>query len=223
MYFFLLEVFAVYRCRFCFFHFVCFTGHSGPKQLTAIEEAGKIVRKRSQIANWTNFFPNLLNSKGRPRASLISANSALITWKTVSNSPFWPDPIEHGGTRDTSVALFIEKELVDPHSKTLPESKRKASRWARNWDRRRSLTLGYWGNPAQAQPDLGAQALNEIVDRVFPKIRAVLEGSNPNFIFRSWYSILPPNQSFFKAWLLVTLICLILAAWGLLHNLVFQI
>jgi hypothetical protein len=41
----------------------------------------------------------------------------------------------------------------------------------------------------------------------------VWEGSNPNMIFRSYYSVLPPNWSFFQAWVLSGLILLLMVIW----------
>ena len=35
-------------------------------------------------------------------------------------------------------------------------------------------------------------------------------------LFRSWYSILPPNRSFFKAWVLTLMILTIFLAWLLI-------
>jgi len=41
----------------------------------------------------------------------------------------------------------------------------------------------------------------------------VLNGANPNSLFRSWYSIFPPNKSFFKAWIIFGLIGLLMVLW----------
>jgi creatinine amidohydrolase len=191
-----------------FVHFVCFSGHLGPKQLTAIEEAGILLRRQGRwhrIGLW---------GIGRPQLgpTLVSANSALIRSKFEKFSPFWPDPKEHGGHRDTSVALFVAKDQVDATYRFLPLMVRARSKWSRMRERSQHRLAGYWGDPSQATATQGETQLGEVLDQVFPKLRAVWEGSNPNAIFRSWYSILPLNRSFFKAWLLAlsifTLICL---------------
>lgn len=202
-----------------FFHFVCFSGNLGPRQLTAIEEAGKIVRKTGRWKHWAGF----LIRQDSMRPALISANSAWIAWKDVIASPFWPDPKEHGGQRDTSVALAISKEWVDPGFAILPQLDRKSSRWKRNLDRRLGQLRSYWGNPAVAQAEVGEKELKNTLDRIFPKMRTVWEGANPEFLFRSWYSILPPNKSFYKAWLLLILICLFIAVWGYFNLFFIQI
>ena len=88
--------------------------------------------------------------------------------------------------------------------------------------RRLGRMRSYWGHPAGADPAFGNQELKASLGHVFPKMRAVWEGASPSSLFRSWYSILPPNKSFFKAWLLLVLICLFIAAWGFLSVFMLQ-
>jgi creatinine amidohydrolase len=202
-----------------FIHFVCFSGHLGPKQLTAFEEAGKIVRRAGLFGRWGLRLRGLggmggIGIDGLGRPSLISASSALSSPKQVFESPFWLDPKEHGGKRDTSVALVISADSVSSQYKSLPKLDREYSKWIRNWNRRRGLHTGYWGDPSKADEESGEKEILNTLDHVFPKMRAVWEGSNPNFLFRSWYSILPPNKSFFKAWLLVLMIVLFIGGWA---------
>jgi creatinine amidohydrolase len=186
-----------------FIHFVCFSGNLGPRQLTAIEEAGKILNRRR--------LAGLVMPRFAP-AKFVSASSALVPPSEVRRSPFWPDAVEHGGARDSSVAisLGVHPEL-DPA--TLPEEKRPAKVTERLLNRIRGKTHGYWGVPAKASPEAGHRELQERLNDVFPKLRAVWEGSNPNMLFRSYYSLLPPNWSFFKAWVLSGLILLIMVIW----------
>jgi creatinine amidohydrolase len=197
-----------------FFHFVCFSGNLGPKQMTAIEEAGAVIQRAGKIRRWGQIL-----GISRSVPTLVSASSGAIGFKDVLKSPFWPDPEEHGGKRDTSVALTIVKDWVDGTYLTLPQLKKGASRWSRNRERRAGRLRGYWGDPKSAEVSLGDSEMLGVLDRVFPKLRAVWEGANPNSLFRSWYSILPPNKSFFKAWLLTIWIIVLLAAWGLLNSL----
>ncbi len=200
--------------RLGFSHFVCYSGHIGPRQLTAIEEAGLIIRKQNRRKRWRS---KLMGFKTH-YPTLISARSAFIPLKDVLKSPFWPDPIEHGGKRDTSVALALNEKEVKPLYKTLSNFPQNSSRWMRNLNRRRNRMTGYWGNPSGAEAALGEQELLKIITRLFPKLKAVWDGANPNSIFRSWYSILPPNKSFFKAWILVACIICLMATWILLNS-----
>jgi creatinine amidohydrolase/Fe(II)-dependent formamide hydrolase-like protein len=195
-----------------FLHYACFSGHLGPRQLTAIEEAGRSI-SRSGVWSWAlrGRFPRAVR---RPRPTLISACSPLVRAADVSRAAFWPDPAEHGGRRDTSVALAMAGGVsVDPAWTALPSAERAASSWARLLARARGTLGGYWGSPAEASLEQGTRVLSGTLDQVFPKMRAVWEGSDPNALFRSWYSVLPPNRSFFKAWLFALVIVIVMGAW----------
>ena len=52
-----------------------------------------------------------------------------------------------------------------------------------------------------------------LIEDVFSKVQAVLEGANPENLFRSWYSIVPTNRTFFRAWLLMCGVIITIAAW----------
>lgn len=197
--------------RMGFAHFVCFSGHIGPRQLTAIEDAGKIILRRTWLKRLLR-----LGGKG-PFPSLVSARSGLITAADVRKAPLWPDPLEHGGQRDTSIALALavaEQRSVDPAFVGLPAVERSGSTFSRLFARLTRARKGYWGPaPSQATPESGQKTLIGTVDEVFPKLRAVWEGANPDSLFRSWYSILPPNKSFAVAWLLTFALLGLLLAW----------
>ncbi len=177
-----------------FRHFVCLSGHLGPKQLTAIEEAGKMVMRSKR---WSF-------SKKKPY--LVSASSALVSFKDAKKSLFRPNPPEHGGERDTSIALAIDAQSVRAAYAHLPEITRRQGA-------KEGLPPGYWGNPAAAKPEQGEGLMESALDEIFPKLSAIWEGSNPRLFFRSWYSLLPPNQSFFKAWILAALFLAIFLGW----------
>jgi creatinine amidohydrolase len=200
------------RAGFC--HFACFSGHLGPKQLTAIEEAGGLIRKRTR---WIRLSRRLMGARATalpPLPTLFSVCSAQVTSATVRESPLFLDAREHGGRRDTSVALTLEPALVDPSQATL-EARPWASpaRWKRSWLRLTRQISGYWGKPAEGSAAWGQGVLQGTIDEVFPKIRAVLEGADPNHLFRSWYSIVPSNRSFFVSWLLALIFAGFLLMW----------
>ncbi len=176
------------RLGFC--HFVCFSGSQTPKQLTAIEEAGKILRRKGRS----------LPGRKKSVPTLVSANSALVDASVVRASPLWPDPVEHGGERDTSVALWLNRELVQESFAGLPPKERAGGFLERAMSRVRRTRGGYWGSPSTASAEKGNAVMVSAVELVFPKLRAVWGGASANQKFRSWYSILPPNKSFFKVW-----------------------
>lgn len=193
-----------------FRHFACFSGHLGPKQLTAIEEAGKHVRRLSGGWGWRKLF-----RVGRP-AVLVSACSPLVSRRQVFQAPFAPDPTEHGGAVDTSVALAIEPKAVDPSYRALGKVERPPMSWARAWRRWRGSVQGYWGVPSQASAEKGEALLGEQLEIIYPKLRAVWQGAPSDPLFRSWYSYLPPNHSFFLAYVLAFVAFLLMAAWFLI-------
>lgn len=180
-----------------FFHFVCVSGHWGPRQLTAIEEAGQILQKSNRLRRLRRFLPG----PTLPLPTLLSASSNGISAKEVFRSPFWSRPLEHGGKRDTSMALFLNPSLVDSNYLKLPAIPKTKDR------------KGYWGDPARGSALLGAQEVKRIVEEGLPKMRAIWEGSPQRSLFRSWYSIFPFNKSFFKSWILAGMIVLMMFVW----------
>jgi len=209
--------------RLGFVHFVCFSGHLGPKQLTAIEEAGKWVYRRGGLKYWMQWITHPLKHPHAVRASLVSASSIQVSFQTVLKSPFWPDPKEHGGARDTSIALSLDPSDVDSNWKQLPLITSLTSQWARNLQRKFRKREGYWGNPALAQAHEGKKELHQWVESLYPKLQAVWAGTHPNRLFRSWYSILPLNKSFFKSWFLFFCILMMLLGGWFLHSLTLSI
>ena len=191
-----------------FSHFVCFSGNAGPKQLTAIEEAGKVLRQRGRKFG----IPRLWGKKFS-HPTLVSASSTCIEKAEASTSPFWPSPPEHGGERDTSVALAIHPELVDKMMAGLPDQEREGTFLERFIRHNKHTISGYWGAPSQGRAARGDMILDEKVNQIFPKLRAVWEGANPEKLFRSWFSIYPSNKSFFKAWLLAIALTVLMSIW----------
>lgn len=184
-----------------FRYFACYSGHLGPKQLTAIEEAGKIIARG-----------NLLGLLGK--SSLVSLSSALVSAKEVRSSPFYPDPEQHGGQTDTSLALFVAPELVDQIFKNLPTMEREPSWITRLLQRCSRKTAGYWGNPKDASSEQGEKTLNSTIQKIWSKFQLHLSGNFAPSAFRSWYSVIPSNRSFFKAWIIALCVLIVLGMWA---------
>jgi hypothetical protein len=123
------------------------------------------------------------------------------------------DPIEHAARRDTSMALMLSPEKVDPHWKGLPEIKKEGTRLDRFFKFRKKQIQSYWGNPSLASREEGARLIQEKADTLIPKLKAVWQGARGDHVFKSWYSIYPTNWSLFKVWVLVAALFLILGAW----------
>ncbi len=193
--------------RLGFLHFACFSGNLGPRQLTAIEDAGWIVSRGTQLIKVPGPF------RFGPRPTLISVSSSLVKGNDWFKSPLWLDAIEHGGERDTSVALAIFPNQLDASYQTLPPIDRDSSFLSRARSRWGNQPSSYWGNPSSGTAEAGGRYLLGTIDEVFPKMRAVWEGANPKYLFKSWYSLVPFNKSFFKAWVLVILLCVLAVFW----------
>jgi len=199
--------------RHGFVHFACFSGHLCPRQLTAIEEAGKmLLRGRAWL-------PSSLSKRakrarrGHTRATLVSACSALVSAREVRRSPLWADPPEHGGAGDTGIGLYLSPAAVASSFVELSAKQQTGSYWRRGLLRSRRKLGGYWGIPADAEASEGQKHLENKMNDIFPKLRATWEGSNPNHLFRSWYSVIPPNKGFFKIWVLAFVLIAILWIW----------
>jgi creatinine amidohydrolase/Fe(II)-dependent formamide hydrolase-like protein len=186
-----------------FWQFVCVSSQTGPKQLTAIEEAQSFLNRRTK---------KLLKKTHRP--ILISASSGWISAKDVFRSPFWSTPQEHGGKRDTSVALWIAPEQVQKHYLHLPLVEAKSIGLRRFFGQSSENSPQYWGAPAEGRAELGQKDLDEKIEIIWPKLKNVwLKKTSPRH-FRTWYSLFPPNRTFFKAWVLFILIALLMVFWS---------
>lgn len=203
-----------------FRHFVCFSGQLGPRQLTAIEDAGKMIAWKGPITKMvSNLFPP--NSPMRVEATFASASSALVGPTDARLSPFWPDPLEHGAARDTGVALALGwmggKQITSATANALglQQKSRRGTPMSRGLELLMRRRAGYWGpqSPTNASEALGRHALHTNLDQIFPKLRLVWDGSSTASAFRSWYSIWPPNKVSFRAWILSLLIISMLIVW----------
>ena len=184
--------------------FVCTSGNLGPAHLTAIEEAGKFLRSK-------HLRFGLFGKKSAP--VLVSANSVALFEDEKSDSPIWSDPKEHGGKRDIEAAMTLFPAELDPMWKSLPAIEKNPLGFSRWRLRQKGEVSGYWGSPSKADTTNAETRLNEKISALIPKLKAVWSGSEPNHLFRSWYSIYPPNKSLFKAWLLVFSLIFLMALW----------
>lgn len=191
-----------------FRYFVAVSGNPGPRQLTAIEEAGKFLRKRHLRFG---VFPNAA------APILVSANSVLLDDAEKSRSSFYMDAAEHGGERDASVALASVPELVDEKLlRAQPAAEPSGPAGIARWRAGAAGEIsGYWGAPAKGEAARGADLLEEKAKTLALKLKAAIEGGKPHALFKSWYSLVPTNQSLFRIWVLVVLLATVLGGWVL--------
>ncbi len=197
-----------------FRYLVAFAGNASPRQLTAIEEAGRLLnrRTRSSLGRLSSLFSS---SKGAGPAALVSAQSGGTRPADLLRAPFGSDPLEHGGARDTSVALWLYQGSSREPGAPLPPAvdRPSGSALARGLARWRRQVSGYWGDPTKASVFNGESAVTETLNETFPKLRAWFDGANPNALFRSWHSVLPSNRTTFRAWMLLLAIAILFSAY----------
>jgi creatinine amidohydrolase/Fe(II)-dependent formamide hydrolase-like protein len=177
-----------------FTQFAALTSHRTPKQLSAIEDAAKIV------------------SRGK-KVTLLSLSSAMVESKDVFKSPMIALPEEHGGAFDTGFVLATVPELVSAESKGLVAVESPRASAARFIQYFRGQIDGYWGNPAVASAEHTKQKIDRELDLLVEKMKPVLEKGKGKSAFFSSYRYIPFNGSFFKAYLLALMFFMTIFMW----------
>jgi creatinine amidohydrolase/Fe(II)-dependent formamide hydrolase-like protein len=190
-----------------FRYFVVWCGTDSPRQVAAIEDAGRVLLARTGHAGIVGVL------KSRSFAPiLICANSGTLSQAEVFESPMLPSLKDHGGSSETALALdlgIISEQAIQGLSQRSPQSSiitRLISRW-------RNRGAGYFGDPARAVLGTGSHAMNERIQSFLLRFKAVTTGTPPQSLFRSWYSVFWPNRSFFKAWMLSLALVALLVVW----------
>jgi len=187
--------------RLGFKNFVVVNSHLAPKQITALEDAAKIVSGRA----W----------RVGKKSQMVSVTGALIDARTVFESPMIALPDEHGGERDTSFMLAFAGETVSKgFTELIPAPKPKAS-VARFFAYLSNEIDGYWGRPADAAAERAkidlATEVNLLVERLIPWLEKGQGGRQ----FLSAYRYFPFNGSFFKAYVLAVILFVMMMIWVL--------
>ena len=185
--------------RLGFKNFIAVNSHLAPRQVTALEEAAKIVTGRSWYVG--------------SKAQLISITSALVDSRQVFESPMIALPDEHGGAGDTSSMLYLAKESVKPEYASLEAGARPKPSVQRFFAYFSNEIDGYWGRPASASSENGQVELNSVVQLLSVKVIPWLEKGQGAGQFRSAYRHFPFNWSFAKAYFLAFLLFLMGFAW----------
>ena len=183
--------------RLGFKTFAAVSSHLTPKQLSALEDAAKIVNRKKIF--------------GGVGAGLISVSSALIDSKQVFDSPMISLPSEHGGAMDTAFVLSEYPECVDLNFTSLPLVPRPKASVSRFVKYLKHEIDGYWGAPAFAGQIQSGRELPDLAEKMIPW----LEKGKGQSLFRSGYGYFPLNGSFFKAYILATLFFVLMLLWAL--------
>ncbi len=180
------------------------SGNYGPKQLTVIEEASQLIaRKHRKIP----FF-------GRKNTApcVLSLSSSDIEPEKRSHSLFWADFAEHGGKRDTSVALAYFPEFTSPATE-LPEVRFPSRGWTKKRALSRGEFSGYWGRPSDATAETGRALVDQKIRQWLPLFNAAEKGVSALNLVSSKYSKNPVNYSLFWVWLMAFFLLFFFAGW----------
>lgn len=187
-----------------FRYFAVISGNYGPRQLTVIEEASQLIARKHRK------FPFFGRKNTAP--CVLSLCSSDIEMEKRSRSLFWADFPEHGGKRDTSVALAFFPEQTTPAAE-LPEVSFPLS----GWKKKRALTRGdfsgYWGRPADATPENGRALVEQKITQWLPLFNAAEKGVSALNLVSSRYSKNPVNYSLFWVWLMAFFLLFFFAGW----------
>jgi creatinine amidohydrolase len=186
--------------------FAVISGHLGPKQLTAIEEAGKLLNR-----GWPM-------SRGLNKRWLLSLSSLWVSHAEIKKSALWNDPSEHGGPEDAALAtLFSLKGANLPalsKSPALPDSR--GGYWNRWYSKLTGQTSGTWGDPSKSDPLATKATIERRIDRACEYLKSALAAESHGKTVKrpqSAFHWIPTNRTFFKAWFLFLLILMIMMVW----------
>lgn len=187
--------------RLGFTRFLAVNSHLSPKQITALEDAARIVSGRSW---WIG-----------KKSQLVSVTGALVDAKTVFESPMIALPPEHGGEKDASFMLAYAPDQVSKHLLALPSVPRPKASVGRFFRYLSHEIDGYWGAPASANADHARVDLIQEVSLLVEKLIPWLERGKGGRQFLTAYRYFPFNGSFFKAYILGLIFLFLMLAWFL--------
>ena len=182
-------------------NFAAVSAHITPKQLSALEDAAKIVNRKKVF--------------GGVGGNLISVMGATVGPKQVFDSPMISLPEEHGGEMDTAFLLRENAAHVDPNYLQLTAVPKPRASVARFFAYLKHDLDGYWGAPALADPERMMEAQTRELNDVAEKMIPWLEKGKGHGLFRSGYAYFPWNGSFFKAYMLATIFFVMMLVWAL--------
>lgn len=187
--------------RHGFLKFAAFSAHVSPRQLSAIEEAGKIISKRK------------IPFKGE-KALLVSVSSQEVNSSEVFRSPMIALPKEHGGVLDTSAMLKLKPDLVAKDFISLPAVAPQKQNFSRLISYYKKTLDGYWGKPAEASL-IENHSQEEKIEKAAVMLKAVFETGQGGSLFNSGYRFYFFNGSFFAAYLLAAMFFIMMLVWTL--------
>ena len=172
-----------------FRYFAAYSAIGGGPQLVTLEEVGKAVRRKF----WW---------KGRSAPRFFSLTSGKVSKEEFRRSLFVHAPREHGGAQETAWLRLFEPARV---ASELPGTQ---DRQGGLWPER-----GYWGNPGVWNDETAEKELMQHVIKIGEDLTLLLRGAFQGNTFRSWFSVVPWNSSYFKVWIILVVLFAFLLAW----------
>lgn len=184
-----------------FKNFLALSSNLTPKQLTAIEEAEKLIRRKTGSTVLSEI---LKKNPGQSR--FLSITSSWIPKDEQMSSLFFPNAADSGGERDTSWAMALDSSLVKNEAIPRLALTRESSLLEALKKRLKNESSDYVGSPSLASSETGKHQIDASILQSARHAADFLRGIPQGSRFRTWYSVVPTNKSFFKAWLLSLLI-----------------
>jgi creatinine amidohydrolase/Fe(II)-dependent formamide hydrolase-like protein len=172
-----------------FRHFAAYSAIGGGPQLTTLEEVGKAIRRKF----WW---------KGKASPRFYSLCSGQVSRDEFLRNLWVYTPREHGGAQETAWLRLIDPSQV---SASLPDHR---ERQGGIWQER-----GYWGNPNAVDDQTGDTDLTRHISEIGEDLVLLLRGAFQGNTFRSWFSVVPWNSSYFKVWIVLVVLFAVLLAW----------
>jgi|GEM_PF-123331 len=158
------------------------TGHGDRLHNWTIVEGVEAARATTGIRGFV-----VLGSRMKERLGLTGQEAhVLIVEETFGGSIAPPRYIEvHAGAGETSIVWHFFPELVKtdliPKLEPTKYGPEDLAEWRKGWDNARQKTpLGYFGDPASANPDRGGQLFNQNATRTAEAIAKHIESSQWN-------------------------------------------
>ncbi len=186
--------------RLGFESFLAVSSHVTPRQLTAIEDAGKIIARKKWL-----FFGK--------KSIFLSISSALVAANEVWASPMIGIPKEHGGAFETGWMLELLPQAVSKSYVEMEDHPRPKADISRFIDYFRHEIGGYWGSPKAASVQNFKIEFDSWIESLATKVQPVLEKGQGESYFRSGYRLFPLNGSFFKAYILASAFFVLMLVW----------
>lgn len=190
-----------------FKNFLALSSNLTPRQLTAIEEAEKLIRRRTGATLLSELF-----RKNPGKTRFLSISSSWVSFDDQMKSLFFPNAKDHGGERETSWAYALDPAGVRRDAIPQLASERENDVVKAFKTRLKKKMPDTVGDPRGASAEIGERQVDAVLQQSARHVADFLKGIPQGSRFRTWYSVVPTNKSFFRGWVLSILIFVVFCA-----------